>query len=176
MVSSLPGSRLPPERRGPLHHSKIARRDVRQCRRRLCQVFRKSIPVMDLPPERQVLRLTLWESGVVKHNLCPRSLFHKLESRDGIKARLPINHPPRLYDPLVRHKFKMSSDDVPAKYEKLPAHFWADFRRHRAQRFSRLHFRAPLRHRIKLFGLRQRLKTRFLLALKLFTWWIAASE
>jgi len=81
---------------------------------------------------------------VVENELCLGSLLHQVELDYRIVARLPIDYPPGLDNPLVRNEFYLSSHNVPAENDKCAAHLAADFgslgsRGHRLHGSAELH-------------------------------------
>ena len=65
---------------------------------------------------------------MVKYDLGPGALLHELELRNRIDARSPAACSPGLHDSLVRHKFDVSSRDVPAEERERASYFTTDLR------------------------------------------------
>ena len=65
---------------------------------------------------------------MVKYDLGSGALLHELELRNRIDARSPAARSPGLHDALVRHKFDVSSRDVPAEERERASHFTTDLR------------------------------------------------
>src|ERR1700733_349645 len=95
---------------------------------RLRQEFLDRLPIVRFPSRSQAFRFAFWKTRMVKYDLGPRALLHKLEPRNRIDARSPAARSPGLHDSLVRHKLDVSSRYVPAKERERASHFTTDFR------------------------------------------------
>ena len=64
---------------------------------------------------------------MVKYDPGPGTLRYELEFGNRIHARSPAAGSPGLHDSLVRHKFDLSSRDVPTEERERPSYFMTDF-------------------------------------------------
>jgi hypothetical protein len=67
-----------------------------------------------------VFRIAYGKSSMVKHDLRPGSVFHKLKLRDRVNAGVPTARPPGLANTFIRHKLDLPPRDVPPKSENAP--------------------------------------------------------
>jgi hypothetical protein len=86
---------------------------------------------------------------MVKYDLGPGTLLHELELRYRIDARIPAARSPGLHDSFVRHKFNMSSYDVPAEERERASHFSTDLGG-LVSKVHRLHDSTELYHLVEL--------------------------
>jgi hypothetical protein len=92
---------------------------------------------------------------MVKYDLGSGALLHELELRNRIDARIPAARSPGLHDSLVRHKFDVSSRDVPTEERERASRFTTDLRG-RVSKVHGLHDSAELYDLVELFGIDER--------------------
>ena len=110
---------------GQRHHTRRGS-DSRVPPRNLRQEFSERLPIMSFPSRSQDFRLAFRKAGMVKYDFGSGALLHELEPRNRIDARSPAARSPGLHDALVRHKFDVSSRDVPAEERERTSHFTTD--------------------------------------------------
>src|SRR2546429_8353125 len=140
---------LAPKQRLPWNLGSIRNRSPR-----LTQEFLQRLPIINLPALRKVFRIALGKSSMLKHYPCPRALFYQLKSRNRVISWIPSTCSPRLDDSFVRHKFQLSSRDVPAEKRKRPTRFTADLRSLGSRCHVGLHSGAKLHYFLELFRVR----------------------
>ena len=94
----------------------------------LRQEFVNRLPIVRFPSRSQDLRFAVRKARMVKYDLGPRALLHKLEPRNRIDARSPAARSPGLHDSLAWHKFDLSSRYVPAEERERASDFTTDLR------------------------------------------------
>jgi hypothetical protein len=63
---------------------------------------------------------------MVKYDSAPGTLLDQFKLRNRINARRPAARSPSLHDSLTRHKFDVSSSNIPAEEREPASHFATD--------------------------------------------------
>src|SRR5207249_10547004 len=96
----------------------------------LCQIFLKRLPIVSLPPVREVLAFAFGETCVDKSQFGSGALLGQLEFHNRVNTWTPVNDSPGLHNSFVGHELDMPSDNVPSKECESASRFAADFRGH----------------------------------------------
>src|SRR5208282_1820186 len=121
----------------------------------LRQEFLDRLPIVGFPSRSQGFRLALRKARMVKYDPGPGALLHDFKLRDRVHTRSPAAGSPSLHNSLVRHKFDVSSGDVPAEERERASHFATDLRRLVSQVHG-LHDSAELYDLVELLGVGKR--------------------
>src|ERR1700728_3554132 len=129
--------------------------DERRYAQRLLQEFLDRLPIVCFPSRSQNFRLAFRKARMIEHDLGPGALHHELELRNRIDAWSPAARSPGLHDSLVRHKFDLSSRDVPPEERERASHFTTDLRG-LVSEVHGLHGSTELYDFVELFGVSER--------------------
>jgi hypothetical protein len=89
----------------------------------LCQIFRKWLPIVFVPPVKETLRIAIGETFVVKNEFRCGAAVRELELHNRVDARIPVGWTSGLDNSRVGNQLDLPPNDNPAKRREGAAHF-----------------------------------------------------